>query len=159
MSTTPVSSPVLGTNLTLLALALIAGVAIAYQPGINARFADHAGSRIWGSVFSFAVGLAALVIVAIAMRAAPPSFAKLSQGPWWMWVGGFCGAFYVTIALMLVPRLGAATFLTATIAGQLLASLIIDHFGYVGLPTHAVSPGRVLGVLLVLAGMAMVKYL
>lgn len=146
-------------NFFYLGLALLGGVAIAYQPGINARFAEHAESRIWGSISSFVVGLAGLLLVALAMRAAPPSPAKLAQGPWWMWSGGLCGAFYVMVALLLVPRIGAATFLSAMIAGQLCASLFIDHFGQMGLPVHAISPGRVGGVLLILGGMAMVRYL
>lgn len=144
-------------TIAMLALALLAGVATAYQPGINARFADHAGARAWGGVANFAVGLAAMAIVVAAMRPGVPSPERLQAGPWWMWLGGLCGAFFVTLALILVPRIGAATYLSAMIAGQLLASVLIDHFGHMGLAVREITPGRIVGLLLVLAGMAAIR--
>lgn len=93
-----------------LLLALAAGVATAFQPGINARFADHAGARAWGGVANFSVGLAAMLVVVAALRPGMPQASRLAEGPWWMWLGGACGAFFVTLALILVPRVGAATY-------------------------------------------------
>lgn len=142
-----------------LVLALLAGVATAYQPGLNARFAEHAGARPWGGVANFSVGLLCMVLVIGAMRPALPSTERLGAGPWWMWLGGVCGAFFVTLALVLVPRIGAATYLSAMIAGQLIASVVIDHFGHMGLAVREITPGRVVGVVLVLAGMAAIKLL
>jgi len=147
------------SNLALLALALFAGVTTAYQPGLNARFADHAGAKVWGGVANFAIGLLAMAMVTLAFRAPTPAPSRLAEGPWWMWLGGLCGAFFVTLALILVPRIGAATYLSAMIAGQLLASVVIDHFGHMGLPIREVTPGRVLGLLLIFGGMGMVRYL
>ena len=63
----------------------------------------------------------------------------------------------MTLALVLVPRVGAATYLSAMIAGQLLASVVIDHFGHMGLAVREITPGRVVGVVLVLAGMAAIR--
>jgi transporter family-2 protein len=142
-----------------LGLALLAGVATAYQPGLNARFAEHAGARVWGGVVNFSVGLAAMALVTLAMRPGMPAGERLSAGPWWMWLGGVCGAFFVTLALVLVPRIGAATYLSAMIAGQLVASVVIDHWGHMGLPVREVTPGRVIGVVLVFAGMAAIRLL
>lgn len=147
------------TNIALLGLALLAGVTTAYQPGLNARFAEHAGAKVWGGVANFSVGLLAMSLVTLAFRAQPPSPARLAAGPWWMWLGGLCGAFFVTLALILVPKIGAATYLTAMIAGQLLASVLIDHFGHMGLPVREITPGRVLGLVLIFGGMVMVRYL
>ncbi len=143
--------------IVMLALAALAGVATAYQPGINARFADHAGARVWGGVANFGVGLFAMGIVTLAMRPGMPVTERIGAGPWWMWLGGVCGAFFVTLALILVPKIGAASYLSAMIAGQLLASVVIDHFGHMGLAVREVTPGRVVGVLLVLAGMAAIR--
>lgn len=140
-----------------LALALLAGVATAYQPGINARFGDHAGARVWGSVANFGVGLLTIGLVTAFMRPGAPSTAGLSEGPWWMWTGGLCGAFFVTLALVLVPRIGAGAYMSAMIAGQLVASVIIDHGGHMGLAVREVTPGRIVGVVLVIAGMAAIK--
>jgi transporter family-2 protein len=145
------------STIAMLVLALLAGVATAYQPGLNARFADHAGARVWGGVANFSIGLLAISIVTLAMRPKVPSVDRLGAGPWWMWLGGVCGAFFVTLALILVPRIGAAAYLSAMIAGQLLASVVIDHYGHMGLAVREVSPGRIVGVLLVIAGMAAIR--
>lgn len=156
----PTSPMALAFNLML---ALLAGVATAFQPGINARFADAAGHRVMGGVANFGVGLAAMLaawlIASKIAGAGVPQTAKLAAGPWWMWTGGLLGAFFVTIAVIVTPRVGAANYLGAMIAGQLLASLVIDHFGLMGLREVPISPGRVLGVVLILGGMACVKFL
>jgi transporter family-2 protein len=147
------------TNLGFIALALLAGVTTAYQPGLNARFADHAGGRVWGGVANFAVGLLAMAIITLSLRSTPPTPARLAAGPWWMWLGGLCGAFFVTLALILVPKIGAATYLTAMIAGQLIASVVIDHFGHLGLPVREATPGRVFGLVFIFGGMLMVRWM
>lgn len=148
--------------LVTLAAALLAGVATAFQPGVNARFADHAGHRLHGGVINFAVGcLTMLVVWFIGARVAgvpTPQPSKLAQGPWWMWVGGVLGAYFVTAAVFLTPKIGAANYLAAFIAGQLFAAMIIDHFGLMGLRQIPISPARIGGVLLILGGMALIKF-
>jgi transporter family-2 protein len=138
---------------------MIAGVVTAYQPGVNAKFAAHAGASAWGGFINFAVGLVAMTIVVLDLSAGDcRSAAKLADGPWWMWLGGLCGAFFVTLALMLVPKMGSASYLTAMVAGQLVASLVIDRFGHMGLEIPGRSrPGRIAGVLLVIVGVMMVR--
>jgi transporter family-2 protein len=156
--TTP-ANPAFSVAISQVVLAVLCGVATAYQPGINARFAEHAGSKIHGGVLNFAVGLVAMVLVAVLMRAGTPDLQRLSQGPWWMWIGGLCGAFFVTLSLILVPKMGATSYLAAMLAGQFVASLIIDHFGHVGLPVQAVTPGKIIGVLLIIGGVVCVRWL
>lgn len=156
--------PAMPTSQFLLAslnilLAMLAGVATAYQPGINSRFAEAAGQRIHGAIANFAIGLLAVVVVSLFLRAGVPDHQKLAQGPWWMWLGGLCGAFFVTLAIVLVPKMGAANYLAAMIAGQLLASAVIDHFGHMGLPVHALTPGRAMGLGLIAIGVVCVRWL
>lgn len=153
------TNPTMALALTQIGLAMLCGIATAYQPGINARFAEHAGSKIHGGVLNFAVGLVAMVAVAVVMRAGLPDAGKLAQGPWWMWTGGLCGAFFVTLSLILVPKMGATSYLGAMLAGQFVASLIIDHYGHLGLAVREVSPGKVLGVVLMVAGVVCVRWL
>jgi transporter family-2 protein len=142
-----------------IGLALIAGVSTAYQPGVNSAFADHAGSRLHGGLANFAIGLVGMIVVASLMRAGVPNTAKLAAGPWWMWMGGFLGAFFVMMSIVLVPKMGSSNYLAAMIAGQLIGSLVIDHFGHMGLPMHPVSAGRVVGVALILGGVACIRWL
>ncbi|MCA3003978.1 MAG: DMT family transporter [Planctomycetaceae bacterium] len=152
----------MSTMVLPLVLALLAGVATAFQPGINAKFAQAAGHPLHGGVVNFAVGCAVMLMLwAVMSRAAgmpTPEAAKLAGGPWWMWLGGALGAFFVCTAVYLIPKVGAANYLAAMVAGQLITSLLIDHFGLMGLREVAITPMRVAGVLLILGGMAAVKF-
>lgn len=138
-------------------LAMLAGVATAYQPGINAKFGQYSGAPIWGGVINFGVGLLIVLAVAAFIKPPLPDPARLAQGPWWMWAGGFCGAFFVSLALVLVPAMGTANYLTAMIAGQLIASLVIDHFGHLHLTVREVTPARLAGIALVVLGVVLVR--
>lgn len=151
--------PTILAGVFFLLLAFLAGVATAYQPGINARFARQAGGSLWGGVANFAVGLVALSVLTLAARSTLPTPSRLASGPWWMWLGGLCGVFFVLLSIVLVPKVGTANYLVALVAGQLVASLVIDHFGHLGLAVREISAGRVLGVVLVFAGMLLVRYL
>ena len=88
-----------------------------------------------------------------------PSAEALRQTPWWNWIGGPLGALIVLAGATLVAELGAALFIASVVAGQLLCSLFLDHFALLGLPEQALTPGRVLGAVLVVAGVVCVKYL
>jgi bacterial/archaeal transporter family-2 protein len=142
-----------------LLLAASAGIATAFQPGINAQIAAHTPSRFYGGIANFAVGLLTMLLVCAFLRPPLPDIHRLSQAPWWAWTGGLLGAFFVCMALSLVPRMGASTYLAAMIAGQLIAGLVIDHYGLVGLIPREISPGRIAGVLLVVAGVACIRWL
>jgi transporter family-2 protein len=77
--------------------------------------------------------------------------------PWYAWVGGLYGAIFVVAAAWGVPRLGVATTIILMVAGQLLLSVVLDHFGAMGMPKQPISWGRVAGVLMVVAGVLMVR--
>jgi len=102
------------------------------------------------------VGTAALGVMAMVLQARPDITAARAL-PWYAWVGGLYGAIFVVAAAWGVPRLGVALTITLMVAGQLLVGLILDHFGAFGAPQHPVSLGRAAGVVLVLAGVLMVR--
>jgi bacterial/archaeal transporter family-2 protein len=140
-------------------LAISAGVATAFQPGINAEFARATGHKLHGGVVNFAIGACGVLLVAVAMRVPAPTGAAMAAAPWWAWLGGVLGAYFVVMALTLVPMMGATTYLAAMVLGQLLASAIIDHWGLMGLQVHSFSWGKGLGIALMLAGVACVRFL
>jgi len=72
--------------------------------------------------------------------------------PAWAWFGGLLGAAYVASTTVLGPRLGAAALLALTLAGQMVAALVVDKYGVVGFPQSAITPARLLGAVLVIAG-------
>ena len=93
------------------------------------------------------------------LRPPVPEAEKLRQTEWWNWIGGPLGALIVLAGAALVSHLSAALFIASVVAGQLACSLVLDHFGLLGLPPTPLTPGRVLGAVLVVAGVACVKYL
>jgi transporter family-2 protein len=86
-----------------------------------------------------------------------PSGAALGASSWWHWTGGLLGALYIAAAVVLAPRLGAATLTAAIVAGQMIASIALDHFGLVGYPVHPLSWSRVLGAALIMAGVFLIQ--
>src|SRR5579883_2794559 len=112
-----------------LLLALLAGALVALQFGVNADLRNFVAHPLYATLTSYTVGaLASLVCLCVA-RPALPSLNRIAAAPWWVWTGGAIGVGYVTISIMLAPRLGAATLIVMVIAGQLLVSLLLDHFG------------------------------
>lgn len=144
------------TTLFLL-MALLAGISVPTQAGINAQLGLWTRSPVLAATVSFAVGTLTLILYALATRIPLPSLATAGNHPWWVWIGGALGAFFVTATIILVPKLGATTMVTTVLAGQMVASLLLDHFGGLGYPLHPISLGRIAGVLLVGAGVWLIK--
>jgi transporter family-2 protein len=82
---------------------------------------------------------------------------RASDAPWWAWVGGVLGAFYVTATVVVPVRIGAAAFFGILVAAQLVTSVLIDQFGWLSFPQHQVSPLRLLGVALLISGALLVR--
>ncbi len=144
------------TSLFLL-MALLAGISVPTQAGINAQLGIWTRSPVLAATISFAVGTLTLITYTLVTRIPMPSLANAGNHPWWVWIGGALGAFFVTATIILVPKLGATTMVTLVLAGQMLASLLLDHFGGLGYPVHPISLGRIAGVLLVCGGVWLIK--
>jgi transporter family-2 protein len=140
-------------------LALVAGMLMPVQAGINLQLRDAAlgGDSALAALVSFAVGTLGLAVYCLATRASWPGTWAVSETALWHWSGGLLGAFFVTATILLAPRLGAATMLALLAAGQMLASLWLDQHGLLGYPVHEASPMRMLGAVLIVAGVALVR--
>ncbi len=139
------------------ALAVGAGVSIVIQQGFNVQVRGALNSAAWAGVASYAVGLAAMLLLALALRDPLPATAMAARLPWWAWSGGLFGAIYIGLAIFLVPQLGANTFVVLLVAGQMMTSIVIDHFGLFGLAQRAIDLPRLLGVVFLIAGVVLVK--
>jgi transporter family-2 protein len=138
-----------------LVFALLAGAMLPIQFGINAQLAEWVGGSLRAAFISFVVGATALLVaVLVAARGWPD---RAGDAPWWVWTGGLLGAFYVLGSIVTAPKLGAATLVALILAGQALASLAVDHFGWVGFDEQPVTLLRVLGMLLLAGGVALVR--
>ena len=139
-----------------LAGAFLAGALIALQAPTNAMLSRAVGSPVNAAMVSFAVGLAALGIAALALGVRPEP-AQVRALPWYAWTGGLYGAVFVAIAAFAAPRMGVTLFLIVAIGGQLAMALLLDRSGAFGLPVQEVTLPRIGGVLLVVAGAWLVQ--
>ncbi len=140
-----------------LLLALFAGTALPVQAGVNSQLARWTGNPALAGLISFAVGTVALFAYTIVQRPALPSTVHLQQAPWWIWVGGLLGAFFIIASIMLVPKLGAAVYVALVIAGQSMIALLLDHFGLFGFEVRPINLWRAFGALLLLAGVGLIR--
>lgn len=141
-----------------LLVAVLAGAAVPFQAGSNAALGRLLGHPLWAAGVSLLVSFLMLVPALLVMRAPLPQLQSLAQAPWWAWFGGVAGVLYITAALVLTPRLGAAGFIVCVIAGQVLSSLLIDQWGLMGLPERPVNVWRLVGVGMIVLGMLVVQW-
>lgn len=144
-------------KLMFIVLALIAGACMPVQAGINSQLRNFVGDPTTAAMISFGVGTVALFFYVLATRATFPTLSAISQTSWWHWTGGFMGAFLVTMSVILAPRLGATTMLALFITGQMIVSLILDHYGVIGYPVRTINLPRVLGALMLVGGVVLVQ--
>ncbi len=132
-----------------------AGALVGMQAPINSRLGKTVGG-VQAATFSFLVGSAALVAISFILRGGLSSLGHVGKVPWWALVGGLLGAVYVFVALEAVKTLGASGLTAVVITGQLTMSVVIDRFGLLGVAKAPVSVHRVLGIVLLIAGVALV---
>jgi len=133
-------------------LGIAAGFGLTAQVGMNAELRRVLGSAYNAALVSFLVGTAALAALLLATRTDLPSREALSAVPLWAWFGGLFGAFYVAISTIVAAELGAASLLALALAGQLAMALVVDHFGWLGLPENPITWVRMSGVALLAIG-------
>jgi transporter family-2 protein len=139
-----------------LAMTLLAGALITLQTGSNARLKEAFGHAVPAIVVSSLIGIVALGAVMAVMRTPPPPIAKAIAAPWSAWMGGLLGAVYAVTVVVVARELGASTMTALVLTGQLICSVILDHFGLLGFEVHEAGLGRVAGCLLLLGGLFMI---
>lgn len=137
-------------------LVLCGGAMLAVQAPTNALLARAGGSPVLAALISFGVGTIALFIVWI-LSGNRPNSGQFAALPWYAWLGGLYGAFFVAIAAYGAPRIGLAQLITISIAGQIAIALWLDHTGALGLPREPINFGRLVGAMLVVAGVILVR--
>jgi transporter family-2 protein len=134
------------------AVALLVGALIPVQTGTNARLKEAFGEALPAVIVSSSLGVILLVAVTLGARTPWPSLSSLGGAPWWGWLGGALGAMYAVATVVLAKELGAAPLTALVVTGQLVCSVVLDHFGWVGFTEHAAGMGRIVGCLLMMAG-------
>jgi transporter family-2 protein len=142
----------------LIGVALVMGLFMAIQPAINLELRRFVGSPAQAAMVSTTVSTISLAFFVFVIQRKPwPSFHAALSTPWWIWIGGLLGAAYVAISVVLISRLGAAFAFSLVVLGQMVTALVLDRFGWFGVPVHDLSPGRLLGVSLVISGVVLIR--
>lgn len=141
------------SNLLFLGVMFLSGLAVAVQPSVNARLAQRVGV-IESACISFAVGT--LVLLLIVLASGRLNLKGVGEAAWWEWTGGVLGAFFVSMTIFVVPRIGTAAAMSAIIAAQLIAGVLLDHFGAFGMRQIPFDLKRGLGCLLLFCGVALI---
>lgn len=142
----------------LAVLALAAGTLFPIQAAVNSQLAGSVGGWIAATSISITSSWFCLLFVNLVGFHQFPSVSDIARTPFHLlWLGGALGAIFLSVNVLLAPRLGSAALLCLVIAGQLMAALIIDRFGLFSFAVREVSVGRVVGVALVLAGAILVR--
>ncbi|MEB2515449.1 DMT family transporter [Pseudomonas sp. YuFO20] len=142
----------------LLLLAAFAGAVVPFQSAINVNLGRGLGHPLWATLASLVVSILVLLPIMLAMCLPLPSLAFIARAPMWMWAGGAFGVCFISLALVLLPRLGASGFMALALAGQVVASLLLDHFGWFGLVERQVTLPKLLGAVLLIAGVVLIQF-
>ncbi|MGY3604815.1 MULTISPECIES: DMT family transporter [unclassified Bradyrhizobium] len=135
-----------------------AGVSVAFQQVLNTNLRTELDSPWWAGFISYLVGT--IVMLAAATTSDQPwlSAAMVARTSFISWAGGIFGAIFIGTAILMVPRLGAATVLALIVVGQMIGSLAFDHFGVFGIPQHSANPVRLAGAALLVLGVTLVRF-
>jgi transporter family-2 protein len=144
-------------NYLFLILAVTVGMAGTAQAAINNKLNEFISNPIVVAFVSFVVGSFALLIYVVASGGQLSSIWSAKNVPWIAWTGGILGAYFVACTVILIPRLGVALTFSLIIAGQMVLTLIIDHYGLFDVPVRPVSLARVAGVAAIVLGVVLIR--
>lgn len=144
-------------NYFFIFLALLAGMAMPTQATVNSKLAGYVENPVTAAFISFAVGTVALFVYMILTGVPLSGMAAAKDAPLVAWIGGFLGAFFVTVMATVVPRIGVALAFSLAIGGQMLVTLLIDHFGWLGVPEKPINLWRVFGAALITVGVILIR--
>jgi transporter family-2 protein len=145
-------------DLVWATLGILAGMLIALQGPINAQLASALGLPVAAAAASFVAGTVALVVVTLVVAQVRGVAIDWHAPPLWMFLaGGILGAAFVTCALILTPKLGAAATMAFIVSGQLIAGLLLDRLGYFDLTVRELTVGRLAGAALLVVGALLIS--
>ena len=144
-------------NYIYISLAFFVGFLLPVQVGINAELARFVNSPLLAALVSFIVGALCLLASVVFLKVPFPGFGKFGVMPVWVWGGGLIGAVVVLGSILAGPKIGMLALVGLLLAGQLVASVLMDHFGWFGFPIQKMSEARWVGILLLVGGFFLIR--
>ncbi|MBK8391233.1 MAG: DMT family transporter [Saprospiraceae bacterium] len=137
-------------------LAFVSGAFLPIQAGLNSRLGKAAASPVYASFFSFLVGSIGLLAYILITRQSF-SMTGLKEAPIYVWIGGLLGAFYVTVIILAFPKLGPGLTFGLVVAGQMIFSILLEHYNIMVAQQNPINMMKILGVSLVVAGVIIIR--
>lgn len=144
-------------QIAIVLMLMLGGVGLTLQAAVNSRLREAVGAPVLSALISFLVGSVALGLMAALGVLGRGRLSDLAGNPWWMWIGGLFGAFYVVLAVVGVQKVGTAVVISCAVFGQMAAALVLDSFGWLGVPRAPLNGWRILGGILVVAGVLLIQ--
>ena len=139
------------------AVTVASGTGLVLQQALNADLRVSLNSAAWAGFISYIGGTLCMIVLIFIMGDGIPSAAAVVRTPWFSWTGGLFGAIYIALGILLLQQLGAATFISLLVAGQMIGSLLFDHYGLFGIPQHPIDLTRLAGAGLLVAGVVLIR--
>ena len=133
-------------------IVIFVGVLIAVQSVLNTKLATYVNHPLQSTLINFLVGTAFLLAINLLLKNKFPTFSQMRSIPLYLFVGGICGTIIVSSAIFLIPKIGIVVFTFGIIASQLLGSIVIEHFGILGVAVKTFNWYRAIAVVLILGG-------
>lgn len=138
--------------LLLMPLAFGIGIALTVQTAINSQLREILYSPLQAGLLSFIVGTILLALLVTFQAAPKPSLETLNHIPWYLWIGGCLGVYAISISIFTAPKLGFLTFSGLVIFGQIVMSMILDQFGWIGVEKNPMNWQRIFGAIIIFLG-------
>lgn len=132
-------------------VALLSGAANPFQSATNAELNKQLQQPLWAGIAVYVIGLAGILLAQVFLRQ-PVPYGEVHHVSWWAWTGGLISIASTMAGLMLAQKLGSGLFTGLSLTASVIASVLLDHFGLLGLKQHSASPGRLAGCVLLVAG-------
>ncbi len=148
-----------GVQYLIIAFVVVAGMGMPVQDALNAQLRGAVKSPMLGALISFLIGSLALLGLTLARAFGRGELSGLAKSPWYVWLGGgLIGAAGVTAGLIALPKVSAGVTIAATVFGELLAAVVIDHFGWLDVPQVRLNAWRIAGAVLLFIGALMMQH-
>lgn len=141
----------------IIFIVMFAGAMMPIQAGVNSQLGKLLSNPWQAAFISFLGGFLAITCACLLSGKFFPTIKQFTSTPWYLLIGGLFGCVLVVTAIIFAPKLGATILITSLIAGQLIASVILDHFGWVGFQIHQINIFRVIGILFLLSGVVLIR--
>jgi transporter family-2 protein len=137
-------------------VALLSGAFLPIQAGLNTKLGKTLDSPLYAALASFLVGTIGIIAYILITRQTV-SWSGIKDAPAYTWLGGLLGAFYITVIVLVFPKLGPGLTFGLIVGGQMVVSIILEHFNVLVTQQNPVNMMKIIGVILVVAGVIIIR--